>query len=170
MFLFTVFVSYSLFFLVQFPLGMPFLLFIFGLSLGYCFHLVDRFFQVLFVAELKHYKHEFLHLVKRGRLIAACVYLINKIPSMSFSFYFLALYFPLAFYLISSSGSVIGVGLMLGLGLSYVAHFVLSYKKIREVRELYFHLLSSKVTDSDIQKIMGGFIGLFILLSLFVIF
>lgn len=169
-FLLIIFISYSLFFLFSFPLWYPFLLFLLGLLLGYFFHILDRIVQVLFIPEMEMKKREFLSTVQKGKFIRGFTYLVHEVPSASSSFYFLCLYFPLAFYLISSSGSVVGTGLMLGLGLSYCAHFILSYKKVKEVRALYFQPLSPKVKDSEVQKVMGAFITLFVLLSAFVAF
>ncbi|MEO8581530.1 MAG: hypothetical protein ABI425_03010 [Patescibacteria group bacterium] len=167
-FLCIILVGYSLFFLLSFPLWYPFLLFSIGLMIGYCFHVIDRFFQVLFVPDLKVHRQHFLSFFKKGNILDGVLYLINKVPSASASFYFLLIYFPLALYLISSSGSVVGTGLMLGLGLSYSAHFILSYKKVSGVRMLYFKQLSSKVSDADVQKLMSAFVVLFLIVSFFV--
>jgi hypothetical protein len=169
-FLLTILTGYSLFFFFQFPLGIPFLLFVIGLLIGYTFHIWDRVFQVFIIPELAQQRREFISRIHAGQMMRAFRYLVKHVSSMVNSFYFLCLYFPLTFYLISSSGSIVGTGLMLGLGLSYCVHFILSYKKVKEARNIYFQPLSAKVKDSDIQKLMSTFITVFVILSIVVIF
>lgn len=169
-FLVTILIGYALFFLLSFPLWYPFTLFCVGLIIGYTFHILDRAVQLLVVPDFVEKRKQFSSLVKSGHLMSGISYLINQVPSASASFYFLCLYFPLAFYLITSSGSIVGTGLMMGLGLSYCAHFILSYKKIDEVRVIYFKPVSLKVRNSEIQKLMSAFITIFVLLSAYVVF
>lgn len=169
-FLTVVFVGYCVFFVRRFPLQLPFFLFTIGAAIGYGFHLIDRIAQLFFRPELSVQKKHFFQLIAQLRVFAGLNYLMTKIPSLSMGFIFLALYFPLAFYLVSSSGSVLGTGVVLGLGLSYCAHFVLNYQNIKDARELHFQPVNKTVSDQMIQRVMGGFIALFVLLSIFVIF
>lgn len=169
-FLLVVFVGYSLFFLVRFPLQLPFFLFVMGAAIGYGFHLVDRLVQLFFVTDFRTQKQHFMKLLSTGKVFLSLTFLIAKIPSVAMGFVFLALYYPLAFYLVSSSGSILGTGVVLGLGLSYCTHFVLNYQNISDARKLHFQPVHSSVSDTVIQRIMGGFILVFILLSMLVIF
>lgn len=163
------FVFYATLFLVKLRFGLSFLFFITGLFIGFYFHVFDRIVQILVLDELKTQREDVVSLLKRGKWMAALNQLILSVEPISNSFYFLVLYIPLAFFMISSTGSLIGIGLILGLGLSYVTHFIWGYKHIRAIREAHFHLLSSTVTDQQIKMLMGVFNLLFVCISLLVL-
>jgi hypothetical protein len=124
---------------------------------------------MMFISEFEQYRQPLFSFVKKVNFYAAVTVLIKNIQAQSNTFYFILLYFPLAFYVISSTGSVVGAGLVLGLGLSYSIHFILGHKQMAAMRELYFKPLHHSVKDKDLKKVMGGFVIGFIVLSLFVL-
>lgn len=168
-FLVLLLVGYSLFFILRFPLWYHFTLFSAGLLIGYLFHVVDRIVQLFGIPEFQPHRKSFVQSLMKGKITAAMQGLLKNVHSVSSTFYFLVLYFPLSLYLITSSGSVLGTGLVLGLGISYVAHFILSYKNVKDVRRQYFEPVSKKVSDTVIQRIMGVFILCFVVLSVIVV-
>lgn len=169
-FLASVFVGYALFFLIKFAVPVQISIFLLGLFIGYTFHILDRFFQLFLISELKSERDHFISQLKSRKVLIAFQSLVEKVPSVTSTFYFLVLYFPLAIYVTTSSGSILGTGLVLGLGLSYTAHFILGYKHISSIRQLSFQPVSKSVSDDEVKKIMGGFILAYIVFSLFVLF
>lgn len=165
----TVLLLFPILFLLRFAFPFPFVLFVVGFVIGYFFHLLDRLVQLACIPEYVEQRKHFLSAVSRVRLLKAMDFLLKEIEPVIFSSAFLALYFPLAVYVITSTGSVIGLGVVIGLGLTYVMHLALSVQDTFILRKTYFSLVKRSVSDADIQKIVYAFMGLYTILVAFVV-
>jgi hypothetical protein len=75
----------------------------------------------------------------------------------------------LAVYVLSSTGSVTGSGLVMGLGLGLALAIGTDWHNIRQLKRWLFWQVKREMTEQEVRFMAGTFIGLFILLTILVI-
>lgn len=86
------------------------------------------------------------------------------------SLLFILLLFPLGLFLLTSTGSAIGVGMFLSILSGLSLEFFLLRKNRAGFQERFLHQLKREITDSEHQLFTTFFIGATILYGFFVIF
>jgi len=90
-------------------------------------------------------------------------YLITRSPL------FWLVYLPLALFVVTSAGSALGNGLILGLGAQLWVEMMLSYQHPEQFATRFLTQLSRPLSISEIKKIVGGATALLLLLTLVVV-
>lgn len=79
---------------------------------------------------------------------------------------FLGAWVGLAFFLLTSSPSAFGKGLVLGIGLQLCYQMITDWEHKNVLRQRLFWPIKRKVSDEEMKVIVFGFVGVFALISL----
>lgn len=166
-------VVYAVPFFFVFPDKWMYLQFLLGFVFGFLIFILDRFLHVFFIQP----ESEFSQQVKarwNERNFKEVVQLFvvarqQQQELMTRSVLFFIVYIGLAIYILTSTGSVVGMGLILGIGL----HFCLDFWRYRQ-NEVRFHQqflwqLKKTLAQQEITYLVVGFSLFFILLSMLAI-
>lgn len=81
------------------------------------------------------------------------------------SFLFLLIWVPISLYVITSSGSVLASGLVLGLGLKLLYDILLDFQRQEELKNWLFWQIRRPITDSELKAVVGMFAGAFMIMT-----
>jgi hypothetical protein len=150
-----------------------FLQFVIGVGLGFLLFLLDRFLHVFFIQP----ESEFSQLVRghwQQRKIKKIFHTFltgrdQQNELITRSIFFLIVYVGLALYVMTSTGSVLGMGMILGIGL----HFCLDFWSYRQNHEKFNHhffwQMKRKLEEKEITYLVIIFSLFFLLLSMLAI-
>lgn len=146
---------YSVFFLLKFEFPIPWVWFALGVAVGVYFFFLDRMFRVMLEKNDQFFAG---NLSKKLSLIA------NTKPVLTV-FWALAGYVPLAVYVLTSSGSIFGSGLVLGIGLRYFMHL---FENINRLPDLYdfYEFPAEFRTQKWGRGLIYGFLWIFVVMTL----
>jgi hypothetical protein len=164
---------YPLIFLIAFPDLFLMAQFICGYFVGFYFFLVDRFLHAFFL----YPETEFNQLVQKAlkdkkylqmvKVLLQADTLQEKLLTRSILFF--CIYIALTFFVMTSTGSIIGIGLMLGLGM-HICLDLLSHSKDTETFHKHFlWQLKRKLSQKEVERFVAGFIAFFGVASILVL-
>jgi len=144
-----------------------------GGLLGLAFVYVDRLLHVYMTRPQEQLSLYVKHFIQQKNYRQALQLLAQRGDEQRFlmirSVIFMIAFAPLAFYVITSTGSLIAVGMIMGIGL-YLLYELLSHLKDLEKLKLWlFWPIKRAVTDTETQVAVYGFAFLFVLLSLLLV-
>lgn len=131
------------------------------------FLLIDRVVQVWWDKQYVTQKMALRQLMTERKYtdVVRAFFELKRVAFLSDSFYFLLVYWPLAIFVMSSSGSELGVGLVSVLGLRYVFNFLVDWNNISQLRVQHFEKMEHW-PDQTIRGFCAIFIALFFVLTL----
>lgn len=147
-------------FIIKFGVTIPFALFILGGVMG--FHLFE--IEALFHYFLENTKPRF-----STKLLHQAFTDTEKKPLIAQLVLF-PLYVFLALLIITSTGSVVGVSLILGLGLRYVWELLMHRHSEELIHAKYLKNVLANSSPGTVRKVMWSYVVLFTVLSLLVFF
>jgi hypothetical protein len=150
-----------------------FLLFTFGVHLGFGLFFFDRFLHVFFIQP----EHDLSQQVKAAwqkknfpqmiRLVVAGRALQEKLVTRSILFFIC--YVAMAIFVLTSTGSILGSGIILGIGLHFCFDFLRYRQDIHRFHQHFLWQLKKKLGEQEITALVASFCVFFIILSLLVI-
>jgi hypothetical protein len=164
---------YSAIFFFSFPSIVSFVIFAVGIVVGSGMILVDRILHAFYLFP----EHEFNVLIReewRKKNIFGVLKMLQLADPyqdqlMTRSVLFLVIYWILAVFVLTSTGSVLGVGIILGMGLRYVIDFW----NVRKQPEVFVHQFLWQVrhqfTKQQVNFIIAGWMFGFAMLTLLVL-
>ena len=81
------------------------------------------------------------------------------------SILFLIVWIVIALYVITSSGSMLAAGLILGLGLQLLFDMLKDYQNSKKLKAWLFWQIKRPISDTELKVCMAAYIGAFILMS-----
>jgi hypothetical protein len=144
-----------------------------GGLLGVGLSVVDRLLYVYWLQPQEHLSIHIQSLVKQKRFGDALVVLWYRQDEqkrlIGRGILFLVTWVPVTYYVMSSSGSVIATGMVMGLGLSLVWEMVSLWHKPSQLQQRFFWQLKRDFTLKEMRIGLGGFIALFGLFTLLLV-
>lgn len=165
-------IAYFLVFILTFGLSLQYVLFIIGGVLGVSFFWWEVLFYLYTRPSHTQEKKLLISLMKEKRFQEAGMTLqaeSQKIPLISQSLLFVGIYLIMAFFVITSTGSALGVGMILGLGVKYCTDIFAFREKESELQRIYTQFGNFEVTKNLFSQLKKVYLALFILLSVLVL-
>jgi hypothetical protein len=166
---------YSAFFFFSFPGGViNFGLFVIGVLIGFQILFADRIVHAFYLYPETEFNTLVRELWKRGdvkgmlKALAQAETLQEKL--LTRSALFLIVYIFMTIFVLTSTGSVVGFGIMLGMGLHYTVDFWRYSKDPKKFAKQYLWQVKRVLSPQEIRAFVLGWTALFILLSLVIIF
>jgi hypothetical protein len=164
---------YSLLFIGTFPLGWPYAQFAAGVFVGFAFFWLDRILHVFFV-DPDHQFHQVVRQSWREGKYFSAVKLIftqrdlqEKLITRSVLFFLT--YLAVTLFVLTSTGSLFGIGLVLGIGLHFGFDFIRYYRNLGGFQRHFLWQVQRQWSAQEVRWLVGGFITFFGLISLIVI-
>jgi hypothetical protein len=144
-----------------------------GIFLGFSLLFFDRILHIFFVDP----QSEFSQLAReqwRARNVRGFLQLMFQSSAfqeklVTRSILFLISYAALAIFVLTSTGSVLGAGLVLGIGLHFCLDFFIYRKDVRQFRKHFLWQIKRELSEQEISTLLWSFVTFFILLSLLVL-
>ena len=165
---------YSAVFFFSFPSLVSFIIFVIGIFVGSGMIVVDRILHALYLFPENEINVLIREEWRKKNLLGVLNMLQLADPYqdqlMTRSVLFLAIYWLLALFVLTSTGSVLGIGIILGMGLRYT----LDFWSVKNQPELFVHQFLWQVrhqfTKQHVERIIVGWTIAFTVLSLLVVF
>lgn len=137
--------------------------FVIGGVLGFYFSYVEGLVSLFLRQQEKQEQQEFYHLLKTGKMSSLASVIERQIPEQSMirSWLFVLVYMVMGLFVLTSTQSFIGEGLVLGLGLQYLIDFLSHRKKFSHLLKVY-----GPMEEELLRKVPVIFFVLFIIFSL----
>lgn len=161
---------YSVIFYFRFPDLITFVLFVVGTVFGFQLLFLDRFIHAFYLYPETEFNTLVRQQWKRGdyfgviKTLAQAETLQEKL--LTRSALFLAVYVLLTVFVLTSTGSVFGIGMMLGMGLHFTYDFWRYSRDPQRFSQQYLWQIKRTFTAKDIRNFVIGWTVLFIFLSL----
>lgn len=144
-----------------------------GGVLGMFFFWADRLAHVYFTRPFEQLSLQVKGLFHERRIKEALLLLEqrkNEQRHLSVrSALFLALWIPLAFFVITSTGSVLAVGLVMAIGLSAIVDMQSDFKQLSKLKWWLFWQIKRDFTDIEAKYFVFIFCAFFALLSVLIV-
>jgi hypothetical protein len=144
-----------------------------GGVLGMFFFWADRLAHVYFTRPFEQLSLQVKGLLAERRFKEALLLLEqrkNEQRHLSVrSALFLALWVPLAFFVITSTGSVLAVGMVMAIGLSAVIDMQTDFSHLEKLKWWLFWQIKRNFSDTETKYFVAIFSTLFVLLSLLIV-
>lgn len=150
-------------------LRVPLLIIQFSLAvtLGYFFDLFDRAIQFMIGDAIdEKIGIDSDAIAQRARKLSWSR--LYHITPLSHSFWFLVAYFPLSIFVISSTGSIVGMGVILGLGIRYSLILIHDLSNQTITHSVFFSESGVKFDKKELTKLAWGFVVGFMIMVLLV--
>jgi len=165
---------YSLLFIGSFPNFLSFGLIILGVFIGFQILFFDRVLHAFYL----YPETEFNQLVRSLWANKDYVGVVKALVQaetlqeklLTRSTLFLIVYLLMTVFVLTSTGSVIGIGLMLGMGLHYTYDFWRYSRFTEKFTKQYLWQIKRSFTDREIRGFVVGWTVFFVLLTLLVLF
>lgn len=142
---------------------------IFGLLFTY----VDRLIHVYFTRPHEQLSQQVQHLVKSNRFTETIRLLKTRGDEQRYlaarSVFFMGAFIPAALYVITSTGSAIATGLVMGIGLNLVIDGTIGLKNPAQLKWWLFWPIKRDFSDKEAKVVVIVFTSLFFLLSLMLV-
>ncbi len=161
----------SIFFLHLRSQPLQLLIFFVGLWIGYSLIIVDRILHACFVEPDTEFSLKIQHSIKK-RQVRIFLHLLfleaanQQAHLITRSTLFMASYMAIAIYVVTSSTSLLGIGLVLGIGLHYCLDLLIYHANTTEFIEQFFWQLKRKFQTKQVSMFVAGFLFYFVMLSL----
>lgn len=165
-------VAYCAIFVMKFGPTISYLLFVIGIVVGSSFWLFELLFRVYYLVEdqtVSQTARQYLRQRRFGTLFHFFQQINNQVQLTSESTLFLLIYIPLAIFVLTSTGSVLGVGIILGMGFHYATDIFQLRLRPELLRQTYLRQLKLDLEDDRLEIL--GWVALlaFVVLSVFVL-
>ena len=144
-----------------------------GGILGMLFTYVDRLIHVYFTKPHEQLSQQIQHLVKSNRFTETIRLLKSRGNEQRYlaarSVFFMGAFIPAAFYVITSTGSAIATGLVMGIGLNLVIDGITGLKDLSALKWWLFWPIKRDFSDKEAKVVVIVFTTLFFLLSLMLV-
>ena len=159
-------------FVFQFGLSVSYVLFILGVLFGLSFFWWEMVFHIQTNPQFLTLKQQFEQLLHK-RQISEIIKIFQseseRVSTVSRSYVFVGIYFLIAFFVITSTGSAIGVGMVLGLGLRYcldIHQYWTRPEQLDHIYGRYLHIHLKREFLPFLRILYLLFFGLFSLMVL----
>lgn len=161
----TAFILYFglFFFWLRFPF--PYLLFLIGGAIGFFFIYIDRFVQLVVEQQLKARRitsSQITHFADQALRE-------DRIKPVLHSLYFILVFILLALYVITSTGSFLGTGVVAGIALYYVSDLWTRYSDHDYIKKNYLSEVKKEFSKTEIRYFLYVVLGLFFLMTLLIL-
>lgn len=165
---------YSLFFIRSFPNWWSFAFFIFGTYIGFQILFFDRLLHAFYLYPETEFNQlvralwknkDYLGVIKA---LAQAETLQEKL--LTRSVLFLIVYVVMTVFVLTSTGSVVGTGLMLGMGLHYTYDFWRYSRSPEKFAKQYLWQVKKSFSDQEIRGFVIGWTVFFVIVTLLVLF
>lgn len=164
---------YSLFFFFTFPNKLDFVKFLLGVNLGFLLFFIDRILHIFFIEPETEFSQTMRAVWKEKKYRQFFKFLITSTNLqrrlVTRSAFFFVAYVATAIFMLTSTGSVIGAGIILGIGLHFCFDFLLYRRDMQKFHEHFLWQIKRQFADTEVNAIVGAFCAFFILLSFLVI-
>lgn len=144
-----------------------------GGLLGLGFVMVDRFIYVYLTKPHEQLSEHVRLLVQQRRWMDAVRLLRNRGNEQREltvrSVFFMAAWIPAAFFVTTSTGSMLGTGLVMGIGLHLLYDVAMGWQDFERMKGWLFWPVRRQVSDVEAQVVIGLFGFFFVLLSLLLV-
>jgi hypothetical protein len=151
---------YSALFFFSFPIWYLFALFLIGVMIGFAVIYADRLLHAFYLYPDTEFNQLLQTEWKRKNVFGVWNLLIqaegHQEKLLTRSILFLAVYAVLTFFVLTSTGSMVGIGLMLGMGLRYTVDF---WKLSRDPEVFHRQFLWQLKRSLSQQEVRGCVIG-----------
>ena len=114
-----------------------------------------------------------VQLIKNGSYKDALMLLFERREEQLYlvvrSIFFLAAWVPMTLFVITSTGSMLGTGLVMGIGLHLLYDSFVDFKNMERLKWWLFWSVKRKVSDNEAKAVVWIFAGVFGLLSLLLV-
>jgi hypothetical protein len=165
---------YALLFVFSFPNYYYFAQFVVGVVIGFSLFFFDRLAHVFFIQP----ETEFSQLVKeswRKKDIIGIIKLLSVAKTLqehltTRSVLFLCIYIILTIFVITSTGSTLGVGLVLGLGPHFCFDLFMYRRDLVQFHKHFLWQLKKELAEKEVDTLIAAFVLFFVVVSLLVLF
>ncbi len=164
---------YALLFIFAFPNPIEYVQFLIGLLLGFGLFFLDRVFDVFFIRP----ETEFSQLVreewKKRRIWSMFSTILSgkelQEKLITRSVFFLIAYVAVAIFVLTSTGSILGIGLVLGIGFHFCVDFIRYRSDLEKFNRHFLWQVKRKFAQQEVLSLVISFCLFFALLSLLVL-
>jgi hypothetical protein len=164
---------YAALFVFAFPHPADYAQFLIGLSLGFSLFFLDRVFDVFFIRP----ETEFSQIVRgewKKRKFWSMVSTILQGKELqekliTRSILFLIAYVAVAIFVLTSTGSILGIGLVLGIGFHFCMDFIRYRKDLEKFNSHFLWQVKRKFAKQEVVSLIISFCLFFALISLLVL-
>jgi hypothetical protein len=158
---------------LRFRFNLTALLFLLGGLFGMLFVFVDRFVHAYITRPEEHLSLQVKHLIAKKRFWDACKLLSSRGDEQRYlairSVFFMGAWIPAAFFVLTSTGSMFAIGLVMGIGLNLVRDGFLGLSNLDKLKWRLFWPIKRTFSDTEAKTVVIVFTVLFIILSLLLI-
>ncbi len=162
-------ILYSALFFFKFNQLNLFATFSIGVVLGFGFRFFDQllfFYYGKSPQKLVDLGRELIGQKKYFSLVRLAVVTGNQMKNLiTDSILFIAGYVVMCFLIITSAGSVLGSGFVLGIGLSFLKRLLVDMRDIRGFHDKYLYLVKRDFDQREIQNLVMIYVVCFVFLS-----
>ena len=166
-------IGYSALFFTSFESSQLYGLFVIGIFAGFGFLQIDRVIHAFFIDP----EHEFSVALQQAWRERRPVFFIKLLLQaqtmqqrlMTRSVLFMLTYIALTLYVLTSTGSALGAGFMLGLGLHYCLDLWLYQRDVTLFHEHFLWQLKRQLAVQEVRSLLAAFTVFFIMMSLLVL-
>lgn len=161
---------YSLIFLLTLRSPTHFIEFVGGVYLGFGLLFLDRLLHIFLIEPESQFSQSLHQALKKKQIlrIARAILTANTMQKqlITRSALFLVAYVALALYIITSTGSAIGIGMILGIGLHYCFDFLLYKRDLELLRSHFLWQLKREFAQQEVNALFLVICVFFLLLTL----
>jgi hypothetical protein len=165
---------YAVPFWFHFPSPLVYLQFVLGLIIGFFIILIDRVTHAFYLYPESEFNQIIHQLIKQKKYFRALTILLTaddlQPKLLTRSALFLGVYIALTIFVLTSTGSTLGIGLVFGLGLRLTLDMFRYRPDPTAFHEQYLWQIKRKFSHSEVNQIVWGFSAFFVVISLLVIF
>lgn len=159
-------------FIFPFGLSLAFGLFVIGVLLGLTFFWWEMLFYIQTNPHFASAKQHLRQMIQQRQISQILTFFQNEseqVATVSRSYVFIGIYFIVAFFVITSTGSTLGVGMILGLGLRYCLDIVRYWQNIQGFNSIYSKYLDFGLNRQLLPVLRIVFLLIFTIFSLMVL-
>lgn len=165
---------FSALFMFSFESWEQYMLFVIGVFIGFVLLFLDRLLHVFFIApetelsqEVRAAWHQH-HVGRVVQILSSAKTAQEKLVTRSV--FFFITYVALALYVLTSTGSHLGMGVILGLGLHYCIDLWQYRRDLTAFHKHFLWQVQRDLAEHEVFAIVAGFTLFFVLLCLLVLF
>ena len=133
----------------------------------------DRLVYVYLVKPHEQLSEQVKHLVKAKRFKEAMVVIEHRGDEQQHlstrSVLFMLAWVPLALLMVSSTGRMLGVGMVLGIGLHLVYEIAVDWGRWEKLKTKFFWQIKRPIGDQEVKMVLGGFGLMLVIVSMLMV-
>jgi hypothetical protein len=164
---------YCLLFLLRFHEPLSLFQFCLGVGIGFSIFIIDRIVHAFFIQpELEFSKQiQAAWHAKNYRLLVNILATAGSKQThlTTRSLFFLLIYIGMSLYVLTSTGSILGMGLILGIGLHFCLDFWWYKRDTTQFDDFFLWQLKKKLQPQEINYVVYGFTTFFAVMTILVL-